>query len=67
VYFRYTEAEKVMVIINNNSSAQEIDWKDYQEGLGSKLQGKDIIANSIIKFEKPYTIAAKTAMIIEIK
>jgi glycosidase len=67
VYFRYTETEKVMVIINNNSSAQEIDWKDYQEGLGSKLQGKDIIANSIIKFEKPYTIAAKTAMIIEIK
>jgi len=66
VYFRYTDAESVMVIINNNPKAQEINWSRFAEGLNSASKGFDIISEQSISFDKVKHINGKTAMIIEI-
>ena len=67
VYFRILPEEKVMVIINNNDAAQTVNWQDYQEVLQDAVQGKDIISDKKIRFDKNIIIPAKTGMIIEIK
>ena len=56
-----------MVIINNNDAAQTVNWQDYQEVLQDAVQGKDIISDKSIRFDKNIIIPAKTGMIIEIK
>ena len=65
VYFRLNENEKVMVVINNNSSKQTINWQNYKELLSNDQQGFDIISQQKIDLSKPYILASKTSMIIE--
>jgi glycosidase len=67
VYFRYTEKDTVMVIINNSVDKQEINPNRFKEILKDNYQGKEILTNKIIPFKKPFFIEGKTAMIIEIK
>jgi len=66
VYFRYSDDEKVMVIINNNSKAQEIDLKRFEEMIKDIKTGKDIISGKTISLENKLTIEGKTSMIIEL-
>lgn len=66
VYFRYTDTETVMVIINNSNKEQSIDWSRYKEGLRNAQKGMDIIGGKEIRFNKKQKIDAKTSMIIEI-
>jgi glycosidase len=67
VYFRYSDTERVMVIINNNPKAQQINWRRFAEGINEETKGFDIISKQVISFEKNYQINGKTAMIIELK
>ncbi len=65
VYFRLNENEKVMIVINNNSSSQLIEWQRYKELLQENNQGFDIISEQKIDLSKLYLLQAKTSMIIE--
>ncbi|MFC4097337.1 glycoside hydrolase family 13 protein [Euzebyella saccharophila] len=67
VYFRYNEQKKVMVILNKDSRARQLDVADYQEVLKGPLNGKDVLSGK--GFENAHTIdiPAKKAMIIEIE
>jgi len=67
VYFRMNDTSAIMVIINNNNESQIIDWQRFKEGIRNKKIGKDIISTKQIELSKPYKIAGKTAMIIELK
>lgn len=67
IYFRYNEAEKVMVILNKNSKDVTLDLGRYSQMIASKFAGKDIITGEIINAENTLTIKGKTAMIIEIE
>ena len=67
VYFRYTDKQKVMVILNKNTEARDLDLTHYREILqdGAKahnvLDGKDLVLGNTLN------IPAKSAQIFEIR
>ncbi len=68
VYFKYTENEAVMVILNNhNSESRTIDCSRFNEILKDYSSGKDIISDKNFDNLKEITISKKSAMIIELK
>jgi len=67
VYFRYTDTETVMVLINNSNKEQTIDWSRFTEGIKKANSGINILNETIISFEKKALIKAKTSIIIDIK
>lgn len=67
VYFRYTEKESVMVVLNNSEKDQTIDLKRFMEGIKDFTKGKDIISGKEINLNNKLEIKAKTSMILELK
>lgn len=67
VYFRYTEKQKVMVLLNKNTEQVNLDVKRYSQMIPNKFKAKDIITDKQISVEDILTIAPKTAMILEIE
>ncbi len=67
VYFRYTDNECVMVILNNSEENQAIETKKFSELLSAFSEGKDIITGNNLENLDKIDIDKKTAMIIELK
>lgn len=67
VYFRYTDKETVMVVLNNSEKDQTIDLKRFMEGIKDFTKGKDIISGKEINLNNKLEIKAKTSMILELK
>jgi len=66
VYFRYTDNEAVMVILNNNDTqSRTIDCSRFSEILKSYHSGKEIISDKPVNLDK-ITINKKSAMIIKL-
>lgn len=65
-YFRYTDNGKVMVILNKNKEAVQLDMKRYHEMLNGNQTGKDIISGKNIKLFDKMEVPAQSAMIIEV-
>lgn len=66
-YFRYNEKESVMVIINNNEKAQNLDLKRFAESLNGYTKGKDIISDKVITLQNSINVPAKNSLIIELE
>ena len=68
VYFRYTETESVMVIINNSSSDySSFSLKHFQESLSGYKSGQDILSGKAYNEFNQIDLAANTAYIIELE
>ena len=67
VYFRYTDTETVMIIINNSAKEQAIDWSRYVEGITNFVTGTEIITAKELIVGKKLNIASKKSMIIHLK
>jgi glycosidase len=67
LYFRYTENENVLTIINNSTDTQTIDWNRIKEGTSFYTKGKDVISGRDIVVGTELKIEPKTSMIIELK
>jgi hypothetical protein len=56
-----------MVILNNNSEQQVLHIGRFQQGVGVKTKGKDVISGAEIDLTtKTLNIGAKTPMILEL-
>lgn len=66
VYFRYTNKQKIMVLLNKNTQAVQLDMKRYEQMMPPKFEAKDIVSDKKISVENTLLIAPKTAMILEI-
>lgn len=75
VYFRYLspkqagaqEPEVIMVVLNNSSKDEMLNWSRFEQGLHGFEQGKDVFNNQSFDFEqKTGLISAKTAYIIQL-
>lgn len=65
-YFRYNENKKVMVILNNNTKSQKLDYNYYKECIGNSQTGTDVITGK--EFNLTYlNIEPKTSLILELK
>jgi len=67
VYFRYTEQETVMVVINNNSSNQKINLARFNEKLQGYTSGTDVVSGKTIALDQDLGLDAKSALIFELK
>jgi len=67
VYFRYNENERVMVVINNNTEAQELELSRFSEGLNGNTSGKDIITGEQVNLSNSLSIKEKSSVVIELK
>ncbi len=67
VYFRYNEDERVMVVINNNPEAQELELTRFAEGLAGITSGKDVITGGQINLKENLKIKGKSSLVIELK
>lgn len=67
VYFRYNDAESVMVILNKNDERKELNTAHFIESLLGYKQGTDIISGMKISNLEKIDVPGSAAMIIELK
>lgn len=67
VYFRFTDNEKVMVVMNKNDEERKIDTSYYQEGIGSAVQAKNIFEGTVSDLSDGLTVPGKSAVIFELE
>ena len=65
-YFRYTDDEAVMVILNKNAEAKTIKTDRFEEVISGYKSGKEIISGKTISDISEITIPAKSAVIVEL-
>jgi glycosidase len=66
VYFRYNDAESVMVIINNSNEKQTIKTNRFAENIGQFKSGTDILSKTTFDLSSEITIEAKSSLILEL-
>ncbi len=66
VYFRITDDERLMVVINNGTEPVAIDWQKYAEGLGAAQKGREVLSGKEVEVGVGvhYSVPAQTAQII---
>ena len=67
VYFRNTDKQTVMVVINNSADKQILKTNRFRESIKTFLNGKDVLTNTIINLDSDIQIAAKSAMVLELQ
>ena len=67
VYFRYTDQEAVMVVLNNNSSTQKVDVTRFHEQIQGYQSGSDVATGKTFALNKELELAGKSALILELK
>jgi len=68
VYFRYTETESTMIIINNNNfKVDEFSLERFKESLSDYSKGKDIITNTHFSSLKKVNLKENSALILKLQ
>lgn len=65
-YFRYTDDEAVMVILNKNIEAKTIKTDRFKEVIDGYKSGKEIISGNTISDISEVIVPAKSAVIVEL-
>jgi glycosidase len=66
-FFRYDDAETVMVIMNNNDEIKTVSTEHYAECMKGFSSGYDVINEQTISALDTIEVPAKTALVIELK
>lgn len=67
VYFRYTDDQKVMVVMNPGESRQ-LALETYQEELANVRKAKDVVSEEIFDLSaESITLPAKTVLVLEVE
>jgi glycosidase len=67
VYFRYTDNEKVMVILNKNKDKVTLDMKLFEQMIPSSFNAINVITNTKLMVNTNLDVEPKSALILEIK
>jgi len=67
VYFRYNDAESVMVVINNSNEKQTFKTNRFQENIGNYKSGTDVFSGLNIDLKNDISIEAKSVLLLELK
>ncbi|MFT6026617.1 MAG: glycosidase, partial [Bacteroidia bacterium] len=65
VYFRYTDAETIMVIMNTTEKEMALDMERYDERIGSFSNGKNIVTDVEVGLEN-LKISSKSLLILQL-
>jgi neopullulanase len=67
VYFRYTDSESVMVILNNNAEEKTLTTKRFAERMNGFNTGENIVTKQTVTNLQSIMLPAKSATILELK
>ncbi len=67
VFFRYTDAGRVMVVVNCSHKSYNVDWIRYSDATTGFVSGKDIVSGRDVQVGRSLTVEPLTSMIIEMK
>ena len=65
-YFRYTDSQTVMVVVNNNDKAKEVELERFNEMNIKGRQARDVVTGKDVKLKDTHKFAGKTVTILEI-
>ncbi len=66
VYFRYTEAKAVMIILNINKSSKKLKTARFEEVLSKYTKGLDVVSSATIDIQKEIELSPESATILEL-
>ncbi|MDG1762203.1 MAG: glycoside hydrolase family 13 protein [Flavobacteriaceae bacterium] len=66
VYFRYTDDERVMVVVNNNSRDMPLPLSQYSQGIAGNTHAFEIGTGSSFALPTVLEVPAETTLIIEL-
>ncbi len=67
VYFRYTDTEKIMIVINNNEEERKVAMKRFSEQFENYKNGISLLDSTEFILNQDFTIKAKSIQIIKLK
>ena len=67
VYFRYNADKTVMVVVNNNDKARQLDLSRFSEMFGGKTEAKEITSDQHFQLNVPLEMPTKTVFVSELK
>ena len=67
VYFRYTDINTVMVVMNNGANNQTIKTNRFQESIIKYTTGTDILSGKVLDLNSEITLEGKSVLILELK
>ena len=67
VSFRYNNEKTIMIIANNNQDIKELQPMRFDEMLTGKTQGIEISNSKTYSIKNPFSIPAKTVLVLELK
>ncbi|GAC14306.1 glycoside hydrolase family 13 protein [Aliiglaciecola lipolytica] len=67
VYFRYTQKQTVMVILNKNDKSMELSLGRFSEMLGNAKQGTDILRKTEVALTDKVKLESMSATILELR
>ena len=67
IYFRYTESETIMVVMNRNDEVKRIERDRYKEFLDAYSTGTNIIDDTTINVEEDFEVGPKQTAIFELE
>lgn len=65
VYFRYTDAESIMVIMNSSDKEMALDMDRYAERIGSATSAQNIVTEADVQLEN-LKIGSKSLLILQL-
>jgi glycosidase len=67
VYFRYTDNDAVMVMVNKNEEDKEVDLARFREILEDYTVGKDVMTRGIYELKTMIRVPAVSALVLELE
>lgn len=67
VYFRYTDKETVMVVVNNAAESRTFKTARFAEGIKAFKNGTDVISGKTVDVTKDITMEPKSVLVLELK
>jgi glycosidase len=67
VYFRYTDKQKVMVVLNKNAQDTKLELARFSEILGAASKGRNIVSGVSVNLTAPLALRAKESLVLEIQ
>ncbi|MBN2068919.1 MAG: glycoside hydrolase family 13 protein [Opitutales bacterium] len=67
VYFRCSEAQTVMVVLNKQKQPYELSTERFSELLGSFTEARDILSQKDFSLDKPLLLEPETPLLLELR
>jgi glycosidase len=66
VYFRYTDQQKIMCIMNTNADKSTLNLNRFSEAMGKSVKGKNIVTGETIGLASGLDLAPYTNLVLEL-